>query len=305
MRPKRTLATLSLAVVLCILVPTSMRSQAVNGADAVVGSVLNTQEKSVPGAKISVTSEIDGKEYTAFTDASGKFMFPALRAGNYQLRAFADRDGTAEGTFSVTSDSRVELHITVTPRPQTSINVIEDNSEVRPPLTAQSATVEEMQQIPASEKIVRIEDRLTLFPGVIQNTRGNLNIDGAPDDQNRLLLDSLRLDALQPGAVEPRVPLLGVQQVQIVHNGYEDATTAPGAGGTIAILSKEGGADQMKFNYDDPIPGPAFDQGLYISEWRPRFSACGPIVASLHFCDSANLDYTKWIVIGQPAGKNA
>lgn len=54
---------------------------------SVIGTVRNDSGNPVPSIRVSLEDENSQPLRTVFTDASGRFKFPGLRAGNYVLRA--------------------------------------------------------------------------------------------------------------------------------------------------------------------------------------------------------------------------
>ena len=54
---------------------------------AIVGVVQDRSGAVVPGAEVTVTSELTGLKHTTAADDAGRFSFPRLPVGSYRLEA--------------------------------------------------------------------------------------------------------------------------------------------------------------------------------------------------------------------------
>src|SRR5258708_18066714 len=79
-------ATLSLLAVLCILLLTTVKSQAQTTTADVVGAVTDSSGAVLPDAKVTVENLATHGTHTAQTTSSGDYAVPFLLPGHYSVR---------------------------------------------------------------------------------------------------------------------------------------------------------------------------------------------------------------------------
>jgi tetratricopeptide (TPR) repeat protein len=75
------------AAALCCVVLLPLNLMAQSGASAVDGYVRDAQKQPLPGVKVWLDDQIEGRTQSTLTDAAGHFQFPDLSPGTYMLRA--------------------------------------------------------------------------------------------------------------------------------------------------------------------------------------------------------------------------
>src|SRR4051794_19157510 len=81
---KRAWSSLGVGLLLAIM---AYAQQGSNGS--ISGTVSDPSGQSVPGAKVKVTSELNGEEKSTVTNDVGDFFFPALTPASYIVRVEA------------------------------------------------------------------------------------------------------------------------------------------------------------------------------------------------------------------------
>ena len=95
------------ALMACLAIGTASAAQETINQGTISGRVLDAQGAAVPGALVTVRQTDTGVTIEATTDTNGRFRFPYLRIGPYELRAKLRR---VQGTRA---DARVERRIRV------------------------------------------------------------------------------------------------------------------------------------------------------------------------------------------------
>ncbi|MGD8540621.1 MAG: carboxypeptidase regulatory-like domain-containing protein, partial [Candidatus Aminicenantes bacterium] len=165
----RAKSIISLLAFLLILSPLAFSQSRETGA--IVGTVLDEEGTPLPGVTVTLSSPDIMGEKTAITDADGRYRFPALPPGVYQVKA--ELPG-----FATVVRERIRLYTTV----RLTIDLAMKTSAIEEEVTvvAESPTVDvktsETSSVTLSDEILRamptsqfVSDIVNLAPGVDGN----------------------------------------------------------------------------------------------------------------------------------------
>jgi Family of unknown function (DUF6519)/Carboxypeptidase regulatory-like domain/Right handed beta helix region len=111
----------------------SVAAGAATGTGAINGAVSDVTGARIPNATVTLTKP-DGTTQTTTTDATGKFAFPSLPAGNYTVSASAANFATAQQAVTVVANSTVLVNIVLQLSPMAATGasvVVTQRSDVR------------------------------------------------------------------------------------------------------------------------------------------------------------------------------
>src|ERR1700682_1486061 len=108
MRSKK--IVLALALLVSLLLSVSGWSQTVSGS--IAGSVIDSTQAAVPNAKVTAVEQSKKTIATAVTDAEGRFVFPQMQPGTYDVTAessgfkkYTKKDDILEGHETLSVDN--------------------------------------------------------------------------------------------------------------------------------------------------------------------------------------------------------
>ena len=82
-----------------------------NTPQALIGRVLDSSERSIPGATISLTDRGHARTFTTVTKSDGSFILDALEEGDYQIRAMHEGFGLYQQDIHIPSQPSIEIHL--------------------------------------------------------------------------------------------------------------------------------------------------------------------------------------------------
>jgi len=276
------------------------------GTQDLNGEVVDEKSAPITGAVCTLTSARPGilpeEGLSQTTDEKGRFGFPGLLAGTYNLVCAAvGYQPIAEQNIAIT-DQPVPLMQLVLPLEvvvREKVEVHEKISTVAQQATAPPArlTAPQLQALPLAEH--KFKASLPLVPGVVRLPDGRISIKGMSEAQGMLLVDSA--DTVDPvtGTFAIDVPLDAIESVEVYKSAYNSAY-GRFTGGLTTIETKPP-SSQWHYELNDFIPTPRFRSGdlVGIGDDEPRLSFTGPVLANrLNFSESFTYDLVKQPVRG-------
>src|SRR5580693_1966101 len=269
------------------------------------GTVTDQSGAVISGANVTVKSVETGASRTAVTETDGRFLFPSLPVGEYEIRAAKANFTEAVRTgvqLVVNQNAIVDMSLQVGPSSQ-QVTVNGDASQVAVTTADVSGLVGQkpIKDLPLNGR--SYDELLTLNPGVVNftwektggvgvsnSTSGNnFVVDGNRPQQNLFLLNGVEFTGaaennMQPGG--PSQQLLGVEAVQefnVLRDSY-GAEYGKRPGAQVIIVTRSG-TNQLhgsayEFLRNNALDAPNyFDQGSSPPFQRNQFgvSAGGPI----------------------------
>lgn len=247
------------AILISLLLPTAMFGQTFFGS--VVGTITDTSNASVPGAKVTIADTATNEEHTVTTSGTGEYQFLNLVPGNYRISVQKDgferlvRDGV---TVAVQSEVRVDGSLTVGTASQT-VEVSAEVAALDTESAAVSAVVDSAEIDGLSQNGRNVMNLIGLSNGVVPQTGsqgsplGNTNggsatafgdigaytIGGGGSNQSATLLDGAPLNIAQ-GNETALVPIQdAVQEFRVATNSV-DAEFGRFSGGVVNLTTKSG-----------------------------------------------------------------
>ncbi|HUI56989.1 MAG TPA: TonB-dependent receptor [Bryobacteraceae bacterium] len=226
---------------------------------------------------------------------TGDFLVSVEREGYYTLRDRPLHVETAPEVTLVLNSIR-EVFQSVDVAAETSpLEVAETQHQER-----LSGT--EVNDIPFANSH-SLRNSLRLIPDVVEDTSGNLHVNGAAENQVLYLLNGFNLTDPISGQFQTLLAVEGIRSVDLSSGRYSPEF-GKGTAGAMAI-NTESGTDAFHYTATDFVPGLNIQHGLRIGNWFPRFGVSGPIVRGrAWFSDTFDSEYTQTLVTGLPKDQN-
>lgn len=169
---------------------------------SVLGYVKDSSGAAVPGSNVTLTNAGTGIQQTKATDSEGKFEFPSVQPGNYQITAEAQGfSRTVTETFSVLTNARQRVDVTLKAGSVSEEVTVTSAAQLLDTETSSRSTVigtKQVEDLPLNGR--SYADLVLLVPGarksLLENNgtssrEGSFNINGQRSAFNNYLLDGL------------------------------------------------------------------------------------------------------------------
>ena len=259
----------------------------------------------VADAAVTLTGPHPEKKFFARSDQAGRCGFKDLAPGAYRLRV--EREGyyvlTKEG---IEVSGPVALDVTFHHQQEyvEKVNVVASPPAVDPAKTTASEKLTSREIIDLPFEVPRdIRYALPMLPGVLQDSTGQLHLDGSSTRQISDQLDGFDMTDPVTGLFEMRVSVDALRSVEVEASRYP-VEDGKGAGGILSLRSGMGD-DHWRFTATNLPPSLSETKGLHINTWTPRVSASGPIrEGKAWFLDAMEGEYAIDLVNELPAGQD-
>jgi hypothetical protein len=234
-----------------MLVSGILFAQGVGGTTgSITGMVTDENNAPLPGVLVTVSGPMGAK--TATTDGDGKFLFPYLTPGMYDVRSELGTYTTIEQTdVEVRLGQRVELQFKMKPGMEEVVTVSGESPvvDVESVETGANLSEELLSSVPVGRSFAAA---LTLAPGVSDSgiTGGNMSISGSSGLENTYIVDGVNITDPGYGAVGSyslRYGSLGsgfnsdqVKEIQVKSGGFQPEY-GQALGGVVNVITKSGG----------------------------------------------------------------
>jgi hypothetical protein len=277
--------------------------QPVNG-QAAVGlhvAVVDENGTAVPSARITLTPQ-EGTALHGETDYAGRKEFSGLLAGDYSLHV------EKEGFFAVTQPGilvgevdSAEVTMNHIREFSEQVNVVYSPPAIDPAKTQASETLSSEQIIDLPYPVTRdIRYALPMLPGVLQDSTGQLHVDGASTRQVYDQIDGFDVSDPATGNFLTRISVDALRSVDVASSRY--STEFGKSSGGVISLHTGTGDNHWRVTGTDPFPGLEDRRGLHVNNWTPRGLASGPIrTGKAWFMDAAELEYDQTFYTELPA----
>ncbi|MGE0101922.1 MAG: carboxypeptidase regulatory-like domain-containing protein [Blastocatellales bacterium] len=210
---------------------------------AIVGTVTDTSGAVLPNAQVDLINTTTSLISKAVTTSDGKYFFPAVPPGRYNLTV--TKDGFRKTSIT---DIQVEVTKTYTFNPSLEVGNFQQTVEVTATGTAELQTVDSTVGNVISGKVLPLLPALTRQANELLNyqpmsTPGGA-VAGSREDQSTFTLDGIDVTNNSVGGTGTfiRLPIEGVEEFSVgVTNA--NASFGRGGGGQAAIISKRGSND--------------------------------------------------------------
>lgn len=239
-------------------------------------AVADENGTAVPSALIMLTPQ-SGAPVRGQSDYAGHAGFTALKPGNYSLHV------EKEGFFAFTQPavhvgetSAVDVILNHTREFSEKVNVVYSPPAIDPAKTQSSETLTSDDIIDLPFAVTRdIRYALPLVPGVLQDSTGQLHVDGASTRQVLDDIDGFNVSDPATGQFQTRISVDALRSASVTDSRYS-TEFGKGSGGVISLRTGMGD-DHWRLTGTDFLPGLDTRRGLHFSNWTPRGILSGPI----------------------------
>jgi hypothetical protein len=300
-------AELLLALTLVGVAPTAAQTQtsppAVPGSAELQIGVLDENGVVVRSARVTLTSPAAAPVEPGVTDFAGRIKFTGLTPGGYALKV------EKEGFYATTLDeirvgevATADVILNHVREFSEQVNVVYSPPAIDPAKTQASDTLNNEQIIDLPFAVTRdIRYALPLLPGVLQDSTGQLHVNGASTRQVYDQLDGFNISDPASGQFLTRVSVDALRSVNVAGSRYS-TEYGKGSGGMISLLTGMGD-DHWRWTATDFIPTVQQRRGLHPNTWSPRGMVSGPLrKGKAWFMDALEGEYDLNIFTELPVG---
>ncbi|MGE5486440.1 MAG: carboxypeptidase regulatory-like domain-containing protein [bacterium] len=277
------------------------------GADGpvrIAGRVVDENNAAIAGAQLWLRGGT-ADALRAISDPTGAFEFLVTAPGDYLITA--ERQGFfrienrpvavtpqgAEVTLVLDSAREVFERVEISYSPKAI-----DFDRTQPQENLSSAQLLEIPY-PSTNTL---RNAMRIIPGVTQDNRGGIHLNGGGEDQVLYTLDGFQINDPLTGRFESRMSMEAVRSMEAT--SLNPAEFGKGPAGTLAIKTSAGD-DRFRYSGTNFIPGVETRKGLYVGGWTPRFNFSGPIRRGrAWFSESLDVQYDKTVVEELPEGQD-
>lgn len=288
----------------CLLAGAGMaRAQQTIDVGSVSGRVVDEMHMAVPGATVVATHRATNVAVTAITDDGGRFRFPYLRIGPYDITVTLSGFADVTRRLSVSAGSAFELPIVLAVAGlQETITVADQAPVIEAARSQLAATVfeAEVDALPMNGR--NFLDLALLVPGVapanIASTQLfpetsavagiTLSVGSQRNLSNNFVVDGLSANDDAAGLSGITFAVDAIEQFQVVTSGAQ-AELGRALGGYVNVVTKSGGNDLRGTAYeyfrDHALNGANALSGSRLPMRQSQFggSLGGPVVANRTF----------------------
>ena len=267
-------------------------------------TVLDENGVAVPHARITLQPASQAAWHCE-TDYAGQCRFPALPAGEYQLRV--EKEGfyaSLQPKLQMSSSSSVEVTLSHQQELREVVNVQESAPAIDPSQISSQETLSGLDVInmvfPTDHDY---RNALNFIPGVVQDQYGQPHVAGAETYQTVTELDGFNVTQPANGLLLVRVSTDAFRSIQ-VEPAREPAEFGKGSGGVLA-LNTGIGDDHFRFFATNFIPSVQDKHGLRFDQFLPRFTFSGPIEkGKIWFYNAFEGEYDNIVYTELPVGQD-
>jgi len=241
---------------------------------------------------------------SALADPTGAFRVVVPEAPAYLVSV--EREGYFELTNrKIRADERdVTLVLSPVREVFQTLDVTDTPSPVNPDQTSREEhlTGTEINNVPYPNSH-SLRNSLHIMPQTIQDQTGGLHFAGGAENQTLYTLNGFDVSDPVTGRLTTRVPVDGVQSVELTTGRYSPEY-GKGSSGVLAIRT-DSGSDALRYTATNFFPSVNTQSGWHLGDWTPRFGVSGPIVKGrAWFADGLDFQYANAYVNGLPSGQN-
>jgi hypothetical protein len=238
------------------------------------------------------------------TDERGRFDFPGLRPGTYDLAcaAVGHLPVSQEGLKVPLANSEVlQVVLPEMAKLRQTIEVHENATPLATESTTPSrhVTSQQLNSLPLVQE--QFKAALPLVPGVVRTPDGKINIKGSPESQGMLLVDNTEMVDPITGSYSIDLPIDAIESVDVSKAPY-NAQYGHFSGGLTTVRTKPP-SSKWEFQLNDVVPSFRVEAGHLsgVSGNSPRLRFTGPLHGyRLTMSESFGYFMDKQLVRGLP-----
>src|SRR5258705_7966875 len=242
----RILSIFVLIFVLCIGV---VLAQTTSGS--ITGNVVDVQRSAIANATVTITDVNKGFTQTATTDEQGRFVFPQVPPGTFDVVIQVTGFKKQERKVALVSNDKLSLGNMVL-----EVGAVTETVEVTAEATLiQSESGERSSGVQSEElRNTGIRDRsfvnfVTLIPGVISNTSNgaasdisSLYVNGTRQNSNNVQIDGVTSIDTGNNSLLARIPVEAIGELKVLTSGYQ-AEYGRSTGAQVIATTRSGSTD--------------------------------------------------------------
>lgn len=268
--------------------------------------ILVTDENgvSVASARVAIRRTESGYEEKRETDYSGRCEFPGLERGRYSVRIEKDGFYATETVLDLPESNAVTIEVTHQREFSDTMNVVYSPPAIDAGNTSSGELLTDREIINLPYPTTRdIRSLVRFLPGVVQDTAGNLHVNGAGADQLQSRLDGFNISHPASGLLDLRVSVDALRTVEVLSSRYS-AEHGKASGGLINLETGMGD-DRLRFSATNFIPSFQTTRGIALDNWTPRVTLSGPLRRKrAWFFEAADAEHNLDLVKELPAGED-
>jgi hypothetical protein len=255
-------------------------TSAAQGQPAILLTVRDEVAK--PVSNVEAHLNHDGAEIrVGVTNENGKFIFPSLAAGEYQLTIL--KQGFESLSQSVVIDlnkTTTEVEFTLIPKLETTdrveVQAIAGVEVEQTSSTAMNLNPQEVKSLP--NRPATVTDTLPLVPGVVRGSDGEIKMEGSGEQRSALVVNSADVTDPTTGRFGMSVPVDSVESISVYKTPFL-AEYGRFTSGVVSVETRRGG-EKWHFELNDPLPGVRiFSWHLRgLRDFTPRVAFGGPLL---------------------------
>jgi hypothetical protein len=291
------------ALLLALVAARPLAAQQTVDVGSISGRVIDASGAAVPGASVTATHLATNVVASATSDMEGRFRFPYLRIGNYEVTVTLAGFIDATRRLTISAGSAFELPFTLNlAGVQTNVMVTAETPVIESARSQIAATVSEAEVTalpmngrnflelallapgvaPANIASTQLFPETSAVPGVTLSVGSQRNL------SNNFIVDGLSANDDAAGLSGMTYGVDAIEQVQVVTSGAQ-AELGRALGGYINVVTKSGTNDfrgtVYDFVRDDSLNGENALSGSKLPMNQSQFGASlgGPIAANRAF----------------------
>jgi len=261
----KSLKMIAFSIFVLMFVGTSLYAQGIGGsAGTLAGVVRDENGAPLPGVLVTLSGAAATK--TATTDVDGRFIFPYVTPGTYDVRSELQSYTTIEQSdVEIRLGQRTEITFNMKPGQEELVVVTGEAPVVDVSSTTTGANIssELLSSIPVGRGFATA---INLAPGTTDSgiAGGNLSISGASGLENTYIIDGVNITDPGYGAVGSYSIVFGslgsgfnqdmVKEIQVKSGGFEPEY-GQALGGVVNVITKSGGNEFAGEGYAYFQPG--------------------------------------------------
>ena len=293
-----------LAGVLAILPPIS------EAQVSLTGRVTDENNAPLAGARIWLRSEKQADTETpnlqTVSDPTGAFLFHLQTSGDYLINA--EREGhfrLREHSVRLQEGSnQITLVLNLLREVFEAVEVAASAPEIDFSQTASEEKLSSTQlMLQPYSNTHNLRNALRLLPGVVQDARGGIHINGSTEEQALYTLDGFNISDPLTGRFESGLSTEAVRSLEL-SSGRFSAEFGKGSAGAVALRTGTGD-DQLRYSATRFVPGIINRKGWIINSWVPQFNLSGPLRRGrAWFSESLSARFNQNVVSELPKGQD-
>ena len=301
--PRRACVKRFIPVLIFLFSPGFVCAQPLDARAPIIYTVVDENGQAVPGAEVTIL-EPSLAAVHQWTDYAGHCPYLLQQSALYQLRV--DKPGfyqTVASDLDPGLDSvRIVLNHEQIVREQVNVTDSVPGIDIEQISDKSTMNTQEIVNVPYQTSR-DIRNLLPFYPGVVQDSTGQVHVAGSETWGTLDLLDGLDMRSPLNGVLSMRVSADAVRTIDAETTRYP-VQYGRTTGGVIAFYSGMGD-NKFRFNATNFVPSYRDLNGIRFDKFVPRVTFSGPLVKDrAWFYDGVELEYDNIYIAELPANQD-